>query len=119
MAALQTIAEYMAAAKGALDIIKGVRDVLPKGEAEKVDVEIGKAEKQLALSEAEVAKALGYKLCKCEFPPNIMLKDPRSGKMVCPKCHDQWPPNKPSLPEGFGRLASSRSGKDRYGRGHR
>ena len=32
------------------------------------------AEKTAKVAEAQLAKALGYTLCKCEYPPNPMLK---------------------------------------------
>ena len=55
---------------------------------------IGQTEKQFAIAEAELALALGYKLCKCAFPPAIMLENAAettaeaSGKTLfkCPKC---------------------------------
>ena len=47
-----------------------------------------------AIAQAEVAKALGYQLCKCDFPPPLMLTvgthSLRGGKAgavyECPKC---------------------------------
>ena len=47
-----------------------------------------------AIAEAEIAKALGYQLCKCEFPPTMMLtvgyrsRGTETGEPVfqCPKC---------------------------------
>lgn len=113
---------YVKAGKDLLDIFKSVREMLPKNDpavAKKVEAGIEKAEKELAATEAQLAKALGYKLCQCTFPPQIMLQNKELGKKICPKCRDQWPPDKPPLPEGFGRLAQARSGKNRYGRGHR
>jgi hypothetical protein len=60
-----------------------------------VDEALDHAVRTAAIAEAEVAKALGYELCKCEFPPTIMLtvgyRNERgpSGKgpvFECPKC---------------------------------
>lgn len=52
------------------------------------------AEQSLELSTAQLAKALGYTLCQCAFPPTPMLtvgymSRREAGKPVheCPKCH--------------------------------
>jgi hypothetical protein len=59
-----------------------------------VDDALDKASKAALLAEAELAKALGYELCKCEFPPipmrtvgNFMARGGREGPVYeCPKC---------------------------------
>ncbi len=38
-----------------------------------LDEALDHAVRTAAIAEAEVAKALGYELCKCQFPPTIML----------------------------------------------
>ena len=45
----------------------------PKQETEINDA-INNAERTAALLDAQVAQALNYTLCRCEFPPTIMLK---------------------------------------------
>jgi len=66
-----------------------------KGEDQLIDAALDKASKATVVAEAEVAKALGYELCKCEFPPIPMLTVGRIDipdlKMLgpvyeCPKC---------------------------------
>jgi hypothetical protein len=53
------------------------------------------AESSAKIAEAEIAKAFGYELCKCEFPPTIMktvgnIFNPGVKKVgpvyECPKC---------------------------------
>lgn len=84
---------YLTAAKTALDIIKGVRSQLPKGpEADKAQEQIEKAEVAISTSEAELAKSLGFKLCKCSFPPQIMLWSAAERTNICPACGDKNPP---------------------------
>jgi hypothetical protein len=64
-------------------------------EAALIDAALDKADKATAIAQAEVAKALGYQLCKCEFPPTAMLTvgthSGRAGKAgavyECPKCN--------------------------------
>lgn len=38
-----------------------------------VDAAIDEAGKAAKIAEAQIAKALGYELCRCEFPPHAML----------------------------------------------
>jgi hypothetical protein len=38
-----------------------------------VDDALDKAERATRIAEAELAKALGYELCRCEFPPTPMV----------------------------------------------
>jgi len=85
--------EYLAAAKTLLDIFKGIKSEMPAGQkADQAQVGIEKAEAALATTEAEIAKALGFKLCKCTFPPQIMLWKQDQKTNVCPACGNQDPP---------------------------
>lgn len=59
----------------AMGLVKDVQGVLPEGE--KKDVvgrTLDEADKQLVLAEVQIAQALGYPLCRCQFPPIPMLK---------------------------------------------
>lgn len=49
------------------------KDLLPKEKADVVNAALATAESSSAIAQAEVAKALGYELCKCSYPPTIML----------------------------------------------
>lgn len=96
--ALAEWAEYLGAAKTALEVFKEVRSELPKGEkADKAQKQIEKAEEALKKSEAELAKGLGYRLCRCTFPPQIMLWNKDQRVNLCPACGDQFPPPKPEV----------------------
>lgn len=60
--------------KGAVDLLKQAKDLLPSGkEKDKAARALEDAVDKLAEGEAAVAKALGYSLCRCEFPPTPML----------------------------------------------
>jgi len=91
------IFEFLQNGKHVLDILRGIKDLLPAGaEADKAQEQINQAERALAASEAELAKALGYKLCQCTFPPQIMLSVGRHAEhdneiFKCPKCEKQEP----------------------------
>jgi len=68
------VIQYLTAAKTALEVIKGAATLLPKSsKSEEVREQIERAEKALKTSEGAAAKALGYKICQCTFPPQIML----------------------------------------------
>lgn len=84
--------EYITAANGLLQIFKGIKGELPKQQADKAEASIKKAEEALKNTEAEVAKALGFKLCKCTFPPQIMLWKEQEKTNVCPSCGSKNPP---------------------------
>jgi hypothetical protein len=66
-----------------------------KEETKLIDAALDKASVATAIAEAEVAKALGFELCKCQFPPIPMLTvghidNPNAKKngpvYECPKC---------------------------------
>ena len=92
MAAPEWLA-YFTAAKSALDIIKGIRAELPKGPAaDTAQQKIEEAKSALKNSKAELAKSLGFRLCQCKFPPEIMLWDKAERARICPACGDRFPP---------------------------
>jgi hypothetical protein len=82
--------------RAAIGLVKDTKDLLPKDEkAAAITAALATAESSSRIAEAEVAKALGYELCKCEFPPTPMLSvgsiDSAAAKMrgpvfECPRC---------------------------------
>ena len=55
-------------------LVRDAKDALPEsGKKEAITRSLEEAERQLRLAEAQVARALGYMLCQCTFPPQIML----------------------------------------------
>jgi hypothetical protein len=76
---------YLRLGKDALDLLKSALPFLPQGkQREDAETKINAAEKGLAESKAEMAKKLGYKLCLCEYPPEVMLWREREQANVCP-----------------------------------
>jgi hypothetical protein len=62
------------AIRSAIGLLKDTKDLLPKGQkADAVTAALVTAESSSRVAEAEIAKALGYELCRCEFPPTPML----------------------------------------------
>jgi hypothetical protein len=84
---LGEIASLLGIAKSAIDIGKEAKDMLPDSkEKEHIEKQIALTEKELAIAEANAAKELNYDLCKCTFPPQIMLYKKDSGASECPSC---------------------------------
>jgi hypothetical protein len=79
------VIQYLTAAKTALEVIKGAATLLPKSsKSEEVREQIERAEKALKTSEGAAAKDLGYKICQCTFPPQIMLWKETERAHICP-----------------------------------
>jgi hypothetical protein len=82
--------------RGAVGLLKDVQGVLPAGDKkDAVGTSLSQASRQLELAEAQIAKGLGYPLCRCTLPPNPMLEvgeywSPMAVRVVvneCPRCH--------------------------------
>jgi len=70
----------------ALSALKQARDLLPDG-SQKADATamLERAERELKVAEGEVAKKMGYEICRKHFPPEIMLSGD-DAVWECPKC---------------------------------
>ncbi len=89
----------------AIGLVRNVQDTLPDSEEkESIEKSLVEASKAAKLAEAQIANVLGYKLCKCTFPPQIMLSQgyketnySHKEEFVCPKCNKSSipPPDKP------------------------
>jgi hypothetical protein len=84
---IEEISLILGAAKSLLGLAKDMDELIPESKnKEEITKAIIKAEKDLALAESSTAKELGYDLCKCTFPPQIMLYDNPSTNNICPRC---------------------------------
>jgi hypothetical protein len=86
--------------KSAIGLVKEAKDLLPADDQREkaIAMALDSASTSAKIAEAEMAKALGYELCKCQFPPTPMLtighmtanQPPATalGKPVfeCPRC---------------------------------
>jgi hypothetical protein len=93
---IEYLTDYLNAAKNVLDIFKGIRAELPKNEkTDDLTKDIERAEGALQKSKAKLAQALGYNLCQCTFPPQIMLWHENERAHICPNSQCgrriQWP----------------------------
>jgi hypothetical protein len=85
--------------RSAIGVLKDVKSVGGGTEEQKktIDAALATASSTSAIAEGQFAKALGYQLCKCEFPPTPMLTVGFASNNVgqlkvgdpvyeCPKC---------------------------------
>ena len=88
--------------------VKSIIDMLPKDQKEEASRVLADAEKKLQLHEALAAQGLGYELCRCTWPPQIMVQagEVEYGEIFrCPTCNkvvspDDMPPFE-SLPHNM------------------
>jgi hypothetical protein len=91
-AAFKSIFDGLRSAIGMVRDLRGTDGSGDKASA-LIDAALDHADKAAGIAQAEVAKALGYELCKCEFPPTpmltvgVMAAGSRTGPVYeCPKC---------------------------------
>ena len=53
---------------------------------EEVEQALVDAETRMKLAQAESARNMGFSLCECTWPPNIMLYKRELDAVVCPEC---------------------------------
>lgn len=81
---VKDLSEYFAAGKGAIELLKAAYAALPSGaQRDKIEAKVRTAEDMLNRSDAKLARDLGYRLCQCTFPPQIMLWREPDKAWVC------------------------------------
>lgn len=87
---------WLTAGKVGLELLKTAVGFLPKGkDRDAAEAKLQEAEEALLRSDASLAKNLGYRLCRCTFPPQIMLWNKDERVSVCPSCGDRFPRTQP------------------------
>jgi hypothetical protein len=77
-------AEWVAAGRAVLELMRSASEFLPKGrDRDAIAKRLDEADRALELSNARLARELGYPLCRCAFPPKPMLWDNARGAFVC------------------------------------
>lgn len=70
----------------ALTTVKQIKDLLPQSpQKEVVAKTLIEAETAFKIAETKAAEELGYRLCQCTWPPQIMLAL-KNGNLKCPHC---------------------------------
>ncbi len=92
----------------AIGLVKQTNDLLPDSkDKEAIEKSLEGAGKAAKMAEAQIAQALGYELCKCTFPPQIMLSNgykevdySQQEEYICPLCNkSSISPPAPDLPD--------------------
>ena len=102
------ISSWLDFAKTTVDTFKTTAGLLPKGKnRDEIEKSILVAEESLKRSDAKLAKELGFKLCVCTFPPQIMLWKEVEKSHVCPSphCGRKLKPGMQISPEAAERLS--------------
>ncbi len=99
MELLKIVEAYTKGMKGvecAVDGLKAARDKLPEGEEKKTIVQkIEEVEHAILLAKAELGESLGYVLCQCTWPAQVMVPVGSAGEggsrdlLKCPNCGKQ------------------------------
>jgi hypothetical protein len=95
-AAIKTMFDSLRSAIGVLKDVKSLNGGTEE-QTKTIDAALAEASSTSLIAEAQFAKALGYQLCKCEFPPTTMLTvgyvrsnvgQLKTGDPIfeCPKC---------------------------------
>ncbi|WP_444890630.1 hypothetical protein [Microbulbifer sp. DLAB2-AA] len=88
--AMESVKVGLSLLSDAIGLAKKTKDALPNSkDKDLIDKGLNEAEKASKLAEAQIAQALGYNLCKCTFPPQIMLSAGYKENIEdfrCPKC---------------------------------
>jgi hypothetical protein len=75
---------WIIAGKSGLDLLRSAWALLPKSdEKDRIARKLEEAESALELSNAKLAKDLGFRLCQCQFPPKPMLWENARSAYVC------------------------------------
>ncbi|MAC46212.1 MAG: hypothetical protein CMI12_05070 [Oceanospirillum sp.] len=85
---ISEVKDLLSLVKDMVNLVKNIKDTLPNGEnREELESKLKDAERKARALEAGVAKELGYPLCRCDFPPTIMLETSEQKVFRCPKCN--------------------------------
>jgi hypothetical protein len=92
--ALSLVKSGLDSARAAFGLWRDIRQSVPAHQQEEVSRALEQSERQLQIAEAQIAAGLGYPLCRCVFPPTIMLavgwqeagKNPARPVHQCPLC---------------------------------
>ncbi len=86
--ALENISEGITLLRQGMSLMKEIKWFIPsKSKKAILRKNLEKAERELKIGEAKLAQGFGYPLCRCVFPPPIMLLDGDDNFIFkCPLC---------------------------------
>jgi hypothetical protein len=71
---LSAITEMFGLFRSALGAVRDVKGLLPAHQQKPIEETLQKAELVAMTAEAKLAAELGYRLCRCTWPPQIMTR---------------------------------------------
>lgn len=77
--------QWIATGTAGIRALKELITLIPGGRGKEAQDELSKVETALGIKAAEAASTLGFRLCRREFPPHIMVQN-ESGQWICPVC---------------------------------
>jgi hypothetical protein len=77
-------AEWVTAGRAVVELMRSASALMPRGRnRDAIAKRLDEADRALELSNARLARELGYPLCRCVFPPKPMLWDNAGAAFVC------------------------------------
>ena len=84
---MDEIRVFLAAAGQFLSVFKKAKDLLPDSkEKDDATKALETAESSFKVAEAQLAQSMGFELCQCSWPPNIMLYRHELDEHHCSEC---------------------------------
>ena len=89
---LEAYTKGLAALNGSIDLLKSTIAELPQGEhKQSLEQKMAEAEHTLQLGNAEIGQSLGFQLCQCTWPHQVMAsvgysESDRLEQFKCPNC---------------------------------
>jgi hypothetical protein len=81
----QDLTEYIHLGKDTLDLLKAGVGLLPVKKRAEAEQKIAAAEAALQRADVALAQKLGFQLCQCSYPPQIMLWHEQEKVTKCPR----------------------------------
>lgn len=89
---VEAFTKGLATLRGAIDQLKSATDQLPSGDQKTaIEKQIVEIERAIQLGNAELGQSLGFQLCNCSFPPQVMVsqggvEEAHLESFMCPNC---------------------------------
>ena len=96
MVDLNSLSTGLSSLSSVISSVKTLAGMLSNKQKEDITRQLNRIEEQFQMSKTQIAQALGYELCRCTFPPQIMLYagDTDYGERSrCPKCGREVSPD--------------------------